>query len=183
MPFNYTQNDSGMVEPAFYLMRPQAGEGYANAPEWQIAKGTRQYLDENGYANGEDVAIADLADASRPMESPLQTAIRESAEEIGLVWQRTLRQFDCGVGPFTSASTGMIKHMHLFAAEVDNADGTADAFDATLRHPTTAEHRWITASQLETAGVRADHLALLQALQQPLLQKYAERIDASRISR
>jgi hypothetical protein len=143
------------------VMKPKAEAKHLGEPSFQIAKGTRRiYINENWCDMRED----DLRYADESFhETLIGTALREGQEEIGLKSTNIKRLFDMGGFTFVSASRGVVKPLHLFAAEI------ADENDFSEFEATTGEARWMTPEEFMAEG-RADHAAIIQKLSDRLTQ-------------
>jgi hypothetical protein len=97
----------------------------------------------------------DLRYADESFHEPLiTTALREGSEEIGLRPGNIKKLFDMGGFTFISASRGIKKPVHLFAAEIIDQNDFA-RFEAT-----TSETRWLTQEEFAQEG-RADHILII----------------------
>lgn len=133
----------------YYFMKPKAAKAELELPDFQICKGTRMH-----YFEG--IGWRDIK-AGMPIESQrellVETAIREGIEELGLKLSNIIKLFDIGVYNFSSASTGALKQMWIFAAEVNDVN---DFLPENEIEDKTAERAWLTAIDFATAG-RIDH--------------------------
>lgn len=148
LPFMYLADG----RPSVMVMKPFAEKEVLGMPQFQIAKGTRQINISGGWC---DMREDDLRYADESFHEPLiNTALREGHEEIGLQSANIRTLYDMGGFTFVSASRGIKKLMHLFAAEI------IDRNDFSGFEATTSETRWVT--QEEFAGMgRPDHIAIL----------------------
>jgi 8-oxo-dGTP pyrophosphatase MutT (NUDIX family) len=133
-------------------MKPLAEKEVLGIPQFQIAKGTRQINISGSWC---DMREDDLRYADESFHEPLiATALREGSEEIGLKSKNIKVLYDMGGFTFTSASRGIKKPMHLFAAEIINQKDFGH-FEAT-----TSETRWFTREEFAREG-RADHIVIM----------------------
>lgn len=158
LPFRY--NAVGELE--FFFVLPEEKHPDYGPQQFQIAKGTRKVHGPNGWrdmrspecANGPGViSVEPLAAA----------ALREGAEEIGLLGPMVTHLIDAGKFPFQSqkdmAHGGSgAKMLRVFLAEVrDPAE--LEASQPTLDH--TQDRKWL---KPDDPLLRADHRAIAQKL-------------------
>jgi hypothetical protein len=136
-------------------MKPRTEAKHLGAPAFQIAKGTRRININEGWC---DMREEDLRYADESFyETLIQTALREGEEEVGLKASNIKQVFDMGGFTFISASRGIVKPLHMFAAEIIREDDFA-AFEVT-----TSEVRWMTMSEFSSIG-RPDHVAIVDEI-------------------
>lgn len=140
----------------FMLMKPIPEIGHpGEAPEFQIAKGTRRINMGNGWC---DMRDDDLINADPVFyENLIDTALREGHEEIGLKRSNVRILFDIGVFSMISARRNIKKPMHVFAAEIDDHSNFGDF------EPKTAEVMWMTMDEFAASG-RKDHVSILKEM-------------------
>lgn len=153
----FARGKDGELE--FYLYKPAPTEGHPDGPpKFQIAKGTRQMKGRNEVV---DMTQADLSTCPQQAYEPIkQTALREAREEIGLIQTNIRRLFDMGVHGARSATTHDPKSMYIFAAEVKSKN-------PFWRRPENKNNvlQWVKSSELNEDTVRADHLAIIRAIE------------------
>lgn len=136
-------------------MKPSPKAKHMGDPSLQVAKGTRRvFINEEWH----DMRDDDLRYADESFHEPLlATALREGEEEVGLKSSNIVRLFDLGCFTFVSASRGIKKPLHMFAAEI------RDPQDFTAFESTTELTRWLTPDEFAEAG-RADHVAIVSEI-------------------
>lgn len=140
-------------------MKPLAENEVLGKPQFQIAKGTRRINISGEWC---DMRMDDLQYADESFhETLVATALREGNEEIGLKPENIHALFDLGGFTFISASKGVQKPMHLFAAQIIDTNNFGH-YEAT-----TAEVRWFTEEEFVHHG-RPDHVAILRQVMQRL---------------
>ncbi|HEU5047761.1 MAG TPA: NUDIX hydrolase [Rickettsiales bacterium] len=140
-------------------MKPLAENEVLGKPQFQIAKGTRRINISGEWC---DMRLDDLHYADESFhETLLATALREGNEEIGLKQENIRSMFDLGGFTFISASKGIQKPMHLFAAEIIDTENFGH-YEAT-----TDEVRWFTEEEFVHHG-RPDHVAIIRQVMQRL---------------
>lgn len=144
----------------YKLMKPHAEPGHpGNAPEFQIAKGTRRINMGGGWC---DMRDDDLLNADPVFyENLVDTALREGREEIGLKRSNVRRMYDIGVFSITSARKRIQKRVHVFAAYMISADDFGD-FESK-----TAQTEWMTMARIEAEG-REDNIPILRNVHEAL---------------
>jgi len=154
----------------YYFMKPRAAHEELGAPEFQICKGTRMhYINGIGWRDMEEtMSPTENSESENLRETMLETALREGREELGIDFQNIVGLFDLGAHSFTSASTGKIKQMWVFAAEVIDAN---DFLPAQEIADTTAERRWLSASEFANVG-RADHKPIIMDIHAKLTERF-----------
>lgn len=146
----FIKHESGLN---FMVMKPFAENEILGKPQFQIAKGTRRINISGHWC---DMRVDDLLYADESFhESLINTALREGNEEIGLKPENIKTLFDLGGFTFISASKGIKKPMHLFAAEIIDVTNFSP-FEAT-----TSETCWFTKSEFAEKG-RADHVLIIK---------------------
>jgi len=147
----------------FYVMKPSGKIPELGEPLFQIGKGTRQQYIKSSWRD-----IKEFSLATGEKETLAEAAIRESVEELGLVFSNIIALFDMGGFEFSSATTGRAKHMWLFAAEIKNAENfLSDAETAA----TTGARKWLLASEFAVAG-RKDHRYIIEDIERRLRQHF-----------
>ncbi len=141
-------------------MKPRASAKHLGDPAFQIAKGTRRIFINEAWCDMRDDDLR-YADPSF-YESLTDTALREGYEEVGLKSGNIVRMFDLGGFTFTSASKGIVKPIHIFAAQIKQTNDFS-AFEAT-----TSETRWMTPEEFARDG-RDDHANIMQEVVKRLL--------------
>jgi len=137
------------------VMKPRTEAKHLGPPAFQIAKGTRRI---NINENWCDMREEDLRYADESFyETLIQTALREGEEEVGLKASNIKQLFDMGSFTFVSASRGIVKPLHMFAAEIIHADDFA-SYEAT-----TSEVRWMTMPEFKPIG-RPDHTSIVEEI-------------------
>jgi len=147
----------------FYVMKPSGKIPELGEPLFQIGKGTRQHYVKNAWRD-----IKEFSTITGEKETLAQTALRESVEELGIVFSNIAALFDMGGFEFSSATTGRAKHMWLFAAEVKN---TEDFLSDAETAPTTGARKWLLASEFAVAG-REDHRYIVEEIERRLRQHF-----------
>lgn len=144
------------------LMKPRAEAKHLGAPSFQIAKGTRRININGDWC---DMREDDLRHADPSFHEPLiDTALREGHEEVGLKASNITTLYDMGGFVFTSASRGLSKPLHMFAAAI------SDRADFSDFEKSTAETRWIGPLEFSELG-RPDHVKILDAILERLVRK------------
>ena len=139
-------------EYRYYVMKPVQRAG-ALPPMFQLAKGTRRQK-----VGGQWIDLRNEADrAGEEAESLLETAKRESEEELGLTADN-LRSaiIDLGGYEYVSETNGRRRAMWLFAAEVKHQD----SFPPLDQTPTTGARMWLSLKEFAALG-RGDHYTIL----------------------
>lgn len=153
LPFIKDNSSEDSDNLRMLFMKPLAENEILGSPDFQIAKGTRRINISGDWC---DMREDDLIFADESFhETLIETALREGNEEIGLKADNILRLFDFGVFSFISASKGMRKPLHIFAAEMIDSNNFA-SFEAT-----TSETGWFSAAAFEHKG-RKDHVVIVK---------------------
>jgi 8-oxo-dGTP pyrophosphatase MutT (NUDIX family) len=154
----------------YYFMKPRAAHEELGAPEFQICKGTRMhYINGIGWRDmKEELSPTDNAEPEDFRETMLETALREGREELGIDFQNIVGIFDMGAYGFTSASTGKIKQMWVFVAEVIDAN---DFLSAQEIADITAERMWLNVDEFAKIG-RADHKPVITDIHAKLTERF-----------
>ena len=148
----------------YMVMRPVAHHPELGLPAFQICKGTRLCYtkDSKGNIIAQDMTVLYKTGNfdGIMLEPPLQAALREGREEIGLKHENIAYLYDAGITSFTSVRTGKSKPMYLFAATIK----AMDDFDAPdEKEAATEETRWMTLEAFAQQG-RKDHYTILKQL-------------------
>lgn len=151
---------------SYYVMKPVARHRGLAKPQFQLCKGTRMHYEpQSGWV--------DMRDGQTPNakhESLAATALREGMEEVGLALENVAKLYDVGPYRFSSAKTGVERHMWLFAAEVK--EGQRFAPTAALA-ATTDACNWLSLAEFTVVG-RDDHLYILRDIEAKLKAHYKE---------
>ena len=169
LPYRVTQ--AGKIE--YYLFKPSAMFDDDSDPGFQICKGTREIfnaetdewenyhkraqLDELGVGNLEPIKV---------------TAIREAIEEVGLKPEAMIAAGEWGQAAFTSASTGALKTMWLFAIQLEE---NAEFDEPHATEANTIAREWFNLENEEqSTKIRQDHLQIIRQIDKVLQQALAE---------
>ncbi len=145
--------------PEICLMQPVSSKKELGAAKYEICKGTRMWLLPEG--KWMDLKKEPFPTEGEP-EALILTALREAGEEMNLPLKDIQHLANCGIQPFTSASTGVDKQMQLFLAEM-RPETEIDAPDAKISGTERVEWFPLRAA-LEDARIRSDHRRILGVL-------------------
>ncbi len=148
----------------YFVMKPAAARAELAAPEFQICKGTRMhYFEGIGWRDMKDGEPAEYQ-----RELLVETALREGREELGLNFINIISLFDLGSYHFSSASTGKLKQLWMFAAEViDKSDFLPD----DKIDKTTAQRQWMSSDEFAQVG-REDHRPIVADIHLRLAERF-----------
>jgi 8-oxo-dGTP pyrophosphatase MutT (NUDIX family) len=154
---------------SYFLMLPVPKQ--ADGTKVQFAKGTVDARSPQSDPTDEQAwkPLTENTPKDYVREPLLLTAIREGAEEVGLVPANIKQAYEWGKIDFVSGTTGAAKTMWLYFVELKNAQD----FDAPA--PTTEARGWIHESELRTAtlndkSLRNDTIQMLE-LTKPMLKE------------
>ncbi len=162
VPYRLTDDD----KLEYFLFEPAAMLKDEN-PGFQICKGTREIFDPTGgewenYHNRKQLE----AFGAENLEDLRVTAIREAIEEVGLKAEHMLAAGEWGQAAFTSASTGALKTMWLYAIQLE-ADAVFDEPHETEAN--TIAREWFSLeSESQCEKIRPDHLNILKQIDKVL---------------
>lgn len=150
----------------YYVMKPKPTKSELGPPEWQLAKGTRQYCSEDGkWFEVKDSSPDNFAHL-KP-ESFARAAVREAKEELNLDPRNIAQLYDLGISKFISESKRTEKEVVMYAAEVINSK--IEALNVADKNCPTAECAWMTLEEFKTKGVgRKDHANILESMEKSL---------------
>lgn len=144
----------------YYFMKPRASKSELELPDFQICKGTRMhYFEGIGWR---DIQSGFPIESLR--ELLVETGLREGIEELGLKLSNINQLFDIGAYNFSSASTGELKQMWVFAAEIVDVE---DFLPENEIEEKTAQRAWLSAGEFVKIG-RIDHRPIIADIDKKL---------------
>ena len=168
VPYRLTDDD----KLEYFLFEPAAILEDEN-PGFQICKGTREIYnpDSEEWENYHNRRQAE-AFGEENLEDLRVTAIREAIEEVGLKPEHMLAAGEWGQAAFTSATTGALKTMWLFAVQLE-PDSEFDEPHETEAN--TIARAWFSLENEEQCQqIRNDHLNILRQIDKVLQQALNE---------
>lgn len=142
----YYYDNEGYLRIRLAAPAPTKDEDKGKELPFQMSRGCRDIVEEDGTRTSLRT-ISDLKEAlaaDKPIESPMQTAIHEAEEELGVVLPGNMRKFiDCGALRYDSETNGSYG-IQTYAVEVKDP---SQAFKP--QEDTSRDAQWFSRPELD----------------------------------